>query len=66
MLGLFVLETPLTIACLVLFALANPDTYRTALWQNGSDRGFNSNPNEILYAYANYQPISAPLIWNSL
>ena len=66
MIALFVLETPLTIACLVFFGVADPDTYRTRLWQNGSDKHFNSNPNEILYSYANYQPIKVPLIWSQL
>ncbi|KAK3723049.1 hypothetical protein LTR37_002195 [Vermiconidia calcicola] len=64
MLGLFVLELPLTVAALALFGIADPNTYRTRLWQNGADKGFNSNPNEILYAYANYRPISVPLIWS--
>ena len=64
--GLFILETPLTIACLVLFALASPDTYRTRLWQVGSDHHFNSNPNEVLYSFANYKPIHTPLVWSRL
>ena len=55
--GLMVVELLDTVACLVFFGIANPDTYRTALWQVGSDNGFNSSPNQILYAYANYQPI---------
>lgn len=66
MIGLFILELPLTIACLVFFGVADPDTYRTRMWQNGSDKGFNSNPNEILYSYANYRPIKVPLVWSSL
>ena len=64
--ALFILEIPLTITLLVLFSIADTDNYRNRLWQNGSDRGFNSNPNEILYSYANYQPIDVPLIWSSL
>lgn len=64
MLALLVIELPLTVGMLVLFGIADGDTYRTKLWQNGSDYGFNSNPNEILYAYANYRPISVPLIWS--
>lgn len=65
MVALFVLELPLTVACLALFGIADPDTYRTTMWQIGSDNGFNSNPNEILYAAANYRPIHVPLIWSS-
>lgn len=65
--GLMVLELLDTVATLVLFGIANPDTYRTALWQVGSDNGFNSSPNQILYAYANYRPIpTIPMVWSSL
>lgn len=63
---LLVIEIPLTIAALALFGIADPDTYRTKLWRNGSVKGFNSDPNEILYAYANYRPISVPLVWSRL
>jgi len=66
MIALLVLEFPLTVATLALFGIADPNTYRTKLWQNGSDAGYNSDPSEILYAYANYRPISVPLVWSSL
>lgn len=66
MVALFLIEFPFTVAALALYGIADPDLYRTTLWQNGSDAGFNSNPNEILYAYANYRPISVPLIWSQL
>ncbi|WPG97816.1 Hypothetical protein R9X50_00059700 [Acrodontium crateriforme] len=65
MTALFILEFPLTVACLTLFGIADPNTYTTKLWQNGADQGFNSNPNEILYSYANYKPINVPLVWSS-
>ena len=61
-----ILEIPLIIAALALFGIADPDTYRTKLWQNGADQGFNSDPSEILYAYANYKPIAVPLVWSRL
>lgn len=61
---LLAVEIPLTIALLALFGIADPDTYRTKLWRNGSEQGFNSDPSSILYAYANYRPISVPLIWS--
>ncbi|KAK3675286.1 hypothetical protein LTR78_004796 [Recurvomyces mirabilis] len=64
-LALLVLEFPLTIACLALYGIADPDTYRTKLWQNGADQGFNSSPNEIIYSYANYKPIAVPMVWSS-
>lgn len=63
---LIAIEIPLVIAVLALFGIADPDTYRTKLWQNGSDQGFNSNPNEILYDYANYRPVHIPVVWSML
>lgn len=66
MMVLFIIEFAFTIAALALYGIADPDLYRTKLWQNGSDLGFNSNPNELLYAYANYKPISVPPVWSSL
>ena len=64
--GFFIAELPLSIAILALFGIAQPDLYRTRFWQEGSDHGWNSNPNEILYALANYKPISTPLPWSQL
>ena len=63
---LFVIEFPFTVACLALFGIADPDTYRTSLWKEGSIHGWNSDPQEILYAYANYKPIPIPAPWNQL
>lgn len=65
LLTLFVLELLITIAALALYGIAVPDLYRTKLWQEGSDHGWNSNPNEILYAYANHRPIKYPTPWAS-
>lgn len=59
------IEFLFTIGVLTLFGIADPDTYRTKLWQEGSDHGWNSNPNEILYSYANHNPMSTPLVWSS-
>jgi hypothetical protein len=62
---LFVLELGGTIAALALFGIADPDLFRTTLWQIGYDNGFNSDPKEILYAYANYQPLpKIPFVWS--
>lgn len=66
MVALFILEFPLTVAVLTLFGVADPNTYRTALWQNGADRGFNSAPDEMIYAYANYRPYTTPTVWSQL
>ncbi|KAL8642123.1 MAG: hypothetical protein Q9228_001148 [Teloschistes exilis] len=61
---LFAVELAIEIAALALFGIAQPDLYRTRLWQEGSNHGWNSNPNEIIYAYANYRPINVPLPWS--
>lgn len=66
LLGMFIFELPLSIAALALFGIAAPDLYRTRFWQEGSNHGWNSNPNQIIYAYANYKPISSPLPWSQL
>lgn len=64
--GLVFAEFPFTVALLALFGIASPDTYRTALWQDGSNNGFNSNPNAALYAAANYRPYTTPKVWSQL
>jgi hypothetical protein len=68
MIALFIIEFPLTIAMLTLFALAQPDTYRQRLWQDGADNGFNSSPAVILYAYANHErsSLKIPMVWSQL
>lgn len=62
--SLFVIELLITVAALALYGIASPDLYRTQLWQEGSDHGWNSNPDQILYAYANYRPIHYPRPWS--
>ncbi|MCJ1354562.1 MAG: hypothetical protein MMC33_004551 [Icmadophila ericetorum] len=57
-------ELPFIVAALALYGIADPDTYRTSLWQEGANHGWNSDPIEILYAYANYLPIKVPTPWN--
>jgi hypothetical protein len=50
---------------LVIFGISQPDMYRSDMWQIGFDNKLNSNPNMILYAYANYQPLpKVPLVWS--
>ena len=63
---LFAIELAFSVAALALFGIAQPDLYRTRLWQEGSDHGWASNPNEIVYAYANYKPMKVPLPWSQL
>lgn len=63
---LLVLELALSVPTLALFGIADPDLYRTKLWQAGANAGFNSAPSEILYAYANHRPVAVPLVWSQL
>lgn len=65
-LALLIIELPFTVALLALFGIASPDTYRTRLWQDGADNGFNSDPNLRVYAYANFRSYDTPLAWTSL
>lgn len=62
----FIIEVPFTVAALALFGIAAPNLYRTLLWQEGANHGWNSSPIEILYAYANYRPVHTPLPWSAL
>lgn len=64
--ALMVLEFPFTVANLALFGIASPNLYRTILWHQGYVMGFNSDPTTVLYAAANYRPVSIPLVWSSL
>lgn len=53
------------IPILVIFGIAQPDLYRSKMWEIGYENGYNSNPNIILYAYANNRPLpKIPLIWS--
>jgi hypothetical protein len=67
MMVLFIIELAGTVAALALFGIASPDNFRTDLWIDGGKNHFNSNPNDLIYLYANYRPIPAtPLVWSSL
>lgn len=58
------LELAGLVPLLVLFGIAQPDLYRTKLWEIGHYYGFNSDPRMILYAYANYEPYpNVPFVW---
>ncbi|ROT39528.1 hypothetical protein SODALDRAFT_131894 [Sodiomyces alkalinus F11] len=53
------------IPLLILHGIAQPNTWRTTLWQVGYDHGWNSDPRMILYAYANYRPLpEIPMVWS--
>jgi len=58
-------ELAAIVACLAMFGIAQPDTYRTILWDIGGKEHWNSSPSYILYAYANYRPIpTTPFVWS--
>ena len=62
---IMVAELAGVVPMLVLFGIAQPDAYRTALWKIGFLNQLNSNPNMILYAYANHRPLPhIPFIWS--
>ncbi|KAI1119274.1 hypothetical protein F5Y14DRAFT_397248 [Nemania sp. NC0429] len=62
---MMIIELALTVTLLVLTALAQPDTYRTKLWQAGYELGFNSNPSLIAFAHANGKtPPTIPFVWS--
>lgn len=63
-LGLMLLELAIALTTLILFGLALPDRVRSRLWENGGEEGWNSNPNERIYFYANHrEPPEVPFIW---
>ncbi|KPM44817.1 hypothetical protein AK830_g1751 [Neonectria ditissima] len=64
-LALLGLELAISATTVVLFGLAYPDRFRSRLWGNGGVEGWNSNPNERIYFYANHrEPPEIPLIWS--
>ena len=63
---LMAVEFPITVVILTLTGIASHNLYRSLLWQDGADNGFNSAPDEALYAAANYRPYKAPMVWSSL
>lgn len=63
---LIAIELPLMIVLLTFTGIASHDLYRTKLWQDGADNGFNSAPDEIVYAAANHRTYTVPMVWSSL
>jgi len=58
--ALLVTELPLTVVCLLLFGIAQGDTYQTKLWENGYVKGFNSGPTQVVYDYTTYHKATVP------
>lgn len=58
-------ELMVLVPILVIFGIAQPDMYRSDMWRIGFENELNSNPDMILYAYANYRPLpSVPFVWS--
>ncbi|KAF5666511.1 hypothetical protein FHETE_6186 [Fusarium heterosporum] len=63
--ALILLEMAISTTALILFSLAYPVSFRSRLWENGGEEGWNSNPNQRIYFYANHrEPPEVPLIWS--
>ncbi|KAH6669680.1 hypothetical protein F5X68DRAFT_50626 [Plectosphaerella plurivora] len=59
------IELCLCVTLAGLFGAAYPDRFRTALWEAGGAAGWNSDPRQRIYFYANYkEPPVVPLIWS--
>ncbi|KAJ5902687.1 hypothetical protein N7495_003215 [Penicillium taxi] len=62
---LMFVEFPFVVVTLTLSGVASHNLYSTLLWQDGADNGFNSAPDEALYAAANYKAYKTPMVWSS-
>ncbi|KAL4781433.1 hypothetical protein BJX76DRAFT_16050 [Aspergillus varians] len=62
---LMAVELSFLIPILTFTGIASHDRYRTKLWQDGYDNGFNSSPDSAVYAAANYQSYTTPHVWAS-
>ncbi|KAH8697741.1 hypothetical protein BGW36DRAFT_359518 [Talaromyces proteolyticus] len=58
-------ECPIILPVLILTGIASHDTYTTRLWQDGANNGFNSAPNQIVYALTNGNSYAVPMVWSS-
>ncbi|TEY86393.1 hypothetical protein BOTCAL_0009g00200 [Botryotinia calthae] len=59
------IEAHLVITVISLFLVGYPEAARKALWEEGGEHGFNSDPKMRIYFYANYvQPPEIPYIWS--
>ncbi|KAH9224553.1 hypothetical protein DL95DRAFT_378180 [Leptodontidium sp. 2 PMI_412] len=59
------LEASLIFTTLALFSYGYPNAARNALWEEGGNHQFNSNPKLRVYFYANHlEPPEIPYIWS--
>lgn len=60
-----VADTCLSITAVALFSTAYAGDLRIQLWENGGAEGWNSDPKQRVYYYADYrEPPEIPLIWS--
>lgn len=60
-----VLESVVVVTALTLSIVSHPYHLRTSLWTAGAAHGWNSDPHERVYFYANYEtPPPVPFIWS--
>ncbi|PTD06581.1 hypothetical protein FCULG_00006630 [Fusarium culmorum] len=52
--ALILAEMVVAITAVILFCLEYPVDFRSRLWENGGELGYNSNPNKRIYYYANH------------
>jgi hypothetical protein len=58
-------ELAVLVPCLVLFGVQQPDMFRTKFWRIGYENGFNSNPNMVVFAMVNNEPVpTVPFVWS--
>ena len=58
------LETLIVTVCLSLTLVSYPHHFRSSLWAAGAEKGWNSDPHERVYFYANYKtPPPVPFVW---
>lgn len=59
------IESVVVIICLSLSLASYPHHLRASLWAAGAEHGWNSDPHERVYFYANYRnPPPVPFIWS--
>ena len=59
-----ILESVVVITAFTLSIFSYPYHLRTSLWAAGAAHGWNSDPYERAYFYANYETPPIPFIWS--
>ncbi|KAL6158828.1 hypothetical protein ACJQWK_03399 [Exserohilum turcicum] len=59
------LDLSISLTLVALFTASYTHHFRTILWQTGGTQGWNSDPQQRIYDYANYRSIPPiPLLWD--